>query len=268
VGVSPASPGWVLSPASDKNECSTVVSWLGRTTSMNAGLRRGSAQSLFRRAYDYAPDAAGLVGVPIQVWSAKSFTATWDAPLDANKPLVTADLTVSKAVPDWISGRVTSNLPAELLDVSLFYRGDYYGIDRLTPGVPLRVDDLRKSLKGRATAWTGAFSGWGSSRPIAGGQRYGQTVQATGNLMAPLLFRELISNTNFHNSGFRHLDESWRVTDGMLQTDEVIVTGRMAPQDGPAQTVAEDGVTASRLWLGQLPDGRNTPPALSGTLAQ
>src|SRR6266699_4628591 len=43
VCVSPTAPHWSPSPASEKNEYSTVVSWLGRTTSMDGRLRRGSA---------------------------------------------------------------------------------------------------------------------------------------------------------------------------------------------------------------------------------
>ncbi len=34
---------------------------------------RSGSQGFFRRPYAYAPDAQGVVGVPIPIWTSKSF---------------------------------------------------------------------------------------------------------------------------------------------------------------------------------------------------
>ena len=63
----------------------------------------GSSGGLFSKRYKYQSGtdpvdpnrdlyAAGLEGVPIQVWTTKAFHAEWSAPLDPAKPPIVADL--------------------------------------------------------------------------------------------------------------------------------------------------------------------------------
>ena len=40
----------------------------------------GRSQGLFKRAYAFAPDATGVIGVPIPVWTTRGFVASWDVP--------------------------------------------------------------------------------------------------------------------------------------------------------------------------------------------
>ena len=47
-----------------------------------------SSHSVFDRPYEYAPAASGLKKVPIPVWSTRSFTATWRAPLPKKRPIL------------------------------------------------------------------------------------------------------------------------------------------------------------------------------------
>src|SRR5262249_46816946 len=92
VGLEPASPDWAVAGEAGKPNASVLVSWLGRPDSGFGGTDRGRSQTLFRRSYDYDTDARGLKGVPIQVWSSKSFTARWEAPLDPKHLPCLADL--------------------------------------------------------------------------------------------------------------------------------------------------------------------------------
>src|SRR5262249_45968591 len=59
-------------------------------TLLEAGDRssRGSSQGLFPRPYEYALDAAGLRRVPVPVWSTRSFSVAWRAPLKADRPAI------------------------------------------------------------------------------------------------------------------------------------------------------------------------------------
>src|SRR5207237_1267555 len=112
-------------------------------------------------------------GVPIQVWSTKSFAAQWQTPFDPARPPVSASL---KAVP---------------------------------------------GERGR--------------------------LQLSGTITT-----------------LARLDQSLRLD----HEDEVMVVGRIARKEGPAEDVASDPVSASRLWLGALPGTAGTRPPLNGTLSQ
>jgi hypothetical protein len=83
--------------------------------------------------------------------------------------------------------------------------------------------------------------------------------------MKSILFHRRNEATFQSNSGLRHLDQSWRLS----RPDEVILVGRTTPQpSGPAELLTEDGVSATRLWLGKTPQPGETRPALAGTLVQ
>src|SRR5207245_2207923 len=87
VGLEPVETDWVPAPAAGKS-WPVLVSWMGRQDAGWGGANRGQSQGLFRRAYDYAESAAGMAGVPIQVWSTKTFATSWQASFDPARPLV------------------------------------------------------------------------------------------------------------------------------------------------------------------------------------
>src|SRR5260370_34934129 len=134
LGLEPTAPDWVPAAMSGPANGSVVLSWMARPEMSYGGTGRAQSQGLFRRAYDY--DANGLIGVPIQVWSTKSFAASWQASLDRAKPLVSADLQCSKEKSS-LSGTITSRLPVALEDV-VIYTGSGGGGQRgpLPPSVP------------------------------------------------------------------------------------------------------------------------------------
>src|SRR5262249_50988777 len=123
--------------------------WMGRPDNVWGGTGRTGAQSLFRRTYEYAPEASGLTGVPIQVWATKSFTASWvvqpqndQAPIEASLKHPPADVTT-------VIGTVTNNLQADLVDVVAFYKGTPYVQGRLDAGVQKYRLDFGVASKGR-----------------------------------------------------------------------------------------------------------------------
>ena len=75
-----------------QHDAGAVTTWLGRPDASYGGYGRARSQGLFHRAYDYQPEAAGLGGVPIQVWATKSFTASWRRRLDRQRQPLRAEL--------------------------------------------------------------------------------------------------------------------------------------------------------------------------------
>ena len=162
---------------------STLVSWLGRPDTSYTGYNRPRSQSLFRRTYDYAPEATGMEGVPIQVWSTKSFSASWERPFDPSRAPVQATLRHHAPQPG-IEGTITSRLPAPLEDAVLIYgegRTDakVYLLGTLFPGTPRRLNvgaSPRPSSNGSrkltpplaATSWRARSSSGSCSTPYRG----------------------------------------------------------------------------------------------------
>ena len=131
---SPGSSGgaaWVATPSADSRTPRPVVTVMEGDS---GGIGRVGSQGLFRRAYEYAPNAAGLEGVSIPVWSMRTFTARWRAPVTG--PVgVEADLRHARDKNDLgLLGRITNHLPVELRNVTLLYKGHSYAADTIPPG--------------------------------------------------------------------------------------------------------------------------------------
>lgn len=261
VGVEPA---WGGAPPEDDAH-STLVGWMGRPDDSFGGAGKAGSLRLFRDAYDYAEDASGLEGVPLQVWATKSFSASWAVPMPPDAPLFSAELRHAPGNPNLLTGTLTNRLPVELEDVVLIYRQQYYPLSRLAPGQQLRIDGQDIGAKGKPISdwFMGQFFG-----PAVGAA---SVPDSTTALAKPLLFhRSADSNISKRNTGLRELDQSWRLGAAPSRQEEVILVGRVAPNlgEGPAEKVISADVAPSRLWLGELP-GRGKPrPELKGTLAQ
>src|SRR5262249_20799603 len=105
IGVEPAE-SWGV--AGGQGAPSTTLGWLGKPTDQWGGMGRGGSQSLFRRTYDYADDLSGLVGVPIQVWATKSFSASWMVPSAGTTVPFSAEVKHAPGRPELLIGTVTS----------------------------------------------------------------------------------------------------------------------------------------------------------------
>jgi len=274
IGVEPGT-GWGPEEK-DPRKFSPFVSWMGRPEEGWPGGRGGST-GLFRRAYTYAPESSGLVGVPIQVWSTKTFSASWYRPIKEDE-LIEADLTFANNNRNKVSGQIKSHLPVELRDVAIFYCDRYYTLDKLSPGDTQRIDGLDvEAGKGKlAQDW---FSqGFAQQNLPASGKQKGaafnqEVPQAVGSYVKSILFNDYNSDkssTALRNSSLRFLDEKWRLDKDIK--DEVILFGRAVlpggkGNEGDAEEMSQSGLSASKLWLGSLP-GSPKRAAIEGTLSQ
>jgi hypothetical protein len=266
IGVEPASGVWTM-PSAKGSDYSVNVGWFGRLESNPNTLSRGGSAGLFRRAYEYAPEASGLTGVPIQVWALKAFTASWQAPLPAGQDtLFSAAL---QASPDGrrVSGTITSNLPADLVEAVAFFGGKTYSLRPLKAGETMQLEPMGPdSGAQQAQTWIG-----NRFNPKPRGQAGNQFSQSQGEVndfIKSVLFHGETGSSNDGNSSLRHLDQGWRVRVPAGSLDEIMICGRLTPQEGAAETVAQSGASASRLWLGKLPSATGPPPPLTGTLSQ
>jgi hypothetical protein len=66
------------------------------------------------------------------------------------------------------------------------------------------------------------------------------------------------------NTTLRRLEESWRLN----RPEEAVVVGRVPRAEDAAEKVSQEGASASRLWLGELPEPGKARPPLPGKLCQ
>src|SRR5262249_27735641 len=116
----------------------TALSWLGRPDTSPMGMRRSRSTSLFRRTYEFEPDISGMRGVPIPVWSTKSFVASW-ATTDAVPAPFEAEITAAPGNRYQVTtGRITSKLPVALDDAVLIRHNGaevrFHHLGTLVPG--------------------------------------------------------------------------------------------------------------------------------------
>jgi hypothetical protein len=246
IGVEPAE-GWAGPPSSVGPD--TLVSWFGAP--------KIGQRSLFRRSYEYEDRATALRGVPIQVWSTKNFEALWQAGFDKNKPPFVADLKHPPGKADELIGTITSQLPVELMDAVLIYKGEVAQLGRLSPDAPRSISSQNRVK----------FSSWRVGD--------GANVQAPGegraasasNLKIDLLFHEeTIGSGDPHNGSMRDVDQSWRVSPE--NKDEAILVARVVQATGLTEELTQNPVTSCRLWLGELPTSGRPRPNIPGTMRQ
>ncbi|HTU19126.1 MAG TPA: hypothetical protein VMG10_13785 [Gemmataceae bacterium] len=240
----------------------------------------GSTQSLFRRPYEYAADAGGLRRVPIPVWATRTFTSSWRVPLRDRQtkdrpPPIQAELRLSRDGRA-LSGAITNNLPAELQGAALFFQGQWYKMGDLVPGESRDVAPLfERDVKPHPLAEWFTIPNVLMPRPssIPSGQQQPTPSLASYGTLRSLLFYSAPGGGQQPNSGLRQLDEGWRVLsqgEGQQRRyrDEAILVARMPPRSDRAESVAQDGVSPTRLWFDDLPGTQTQRPALSGYLQQ
>src|SRR5207237_4906576 len=108
--------------------------------------------------------------------------------------------------PEDVIGAVTNQLPVELLDAVLIYKGEVAALGRLAPNDPRQV-----SATGRVR-----FASWknGEAAPAADGGPGATSgaAQASALQMSLLFHEEMAGSTEPHNGALRDVDESWRVS--------------------------------------------------------
>jgi hypothetical protein len=258
IGVAP-SEGWAGPPA-DPAASGTVVSWFGAP--------KMGRQSFFRNSYEYARLAEGLIHVPINVWSTKGMQAWWQAPFGADQLPFAAALAHAPNRTDEIFGTVTNQLPVDLEDAILIYRGSVANLGTMLRGAPKTVSAERMKF----AQWY-ATGGPGESPPTGVVQwQPGQTPGYGGNPVAQRLNLSMLFHdaTRTHsepsNGAMRDIDQSWRANDA--NRDEAILVARLPQASGAAESINSADTNPTRIWLGDLPSTSMGRPALQGTMRQ
>lgn len=271
IGLEPTQPSWAATSSDPNRAFSTVVTWVGRPDAGYGGTGRAGSQSLFRRTYEYELDAVALRGVPIQVWTTKSFVGSWEAPLDTQVPLFQANLSHPPKQPELISGTITSNLPVELQDVYLYHTrdgvaGQWYFLDRMQPNTPKRVDSILGKGGGQATnTWMNTYAQTDNRLPPQSGRRQLQSTLSSGLVVKQMMFNDAdAAASNRRNNSVRFLDQSWR----LRQPGELVLVGRLARQEGEAELISQAPATPTRLWLKGFPGQGKPREPLSGKMVQ
>lgn len=256
IGVEPVSPVW--SDATEQAQPPATISWMGRPDDTYGGYGKPRSSGLFRRAYDYEGDASGLRGVPIQVWSSKSFSASWERSLDRKQPPFVIDLKAGGVKSDELTGSITSQLGGKggegvkLTNVFLIHHGavsdspNVYALGTLTPGVKVAID--RGTKVSRIADWLPAAD---------------QSGSATSVLLKKILFGGSVQTKEASSAPLLYLDQGWRTRHRAM----AVLVGRIEPNRGSAEAVTANPSTPSRLWLGALP-GSGERPGLTGELVQ
>jgi len=247
-----------------------TISWLGRPDS-NLMNTRSRGQGLFRRTYDFERGATALRGVPIQVWSTKSFTASWQAPVDPNQAPVRAELKVPARDRSNLAGTITwlpGNPGADpSLNISEGYLIYQNRVSRLAlkAGAATPIDTARDAAKQELSVWFRNTPGAPpTNMPIYSYQQRPIVSNVDYPVRAAMFFEAFDRGAaNDRNTGLRDLDHSWR----LHRPSEAILLLRLPEQKGDANAVNRHLAAASRLWLGSLPTP-GAEPELEGLLRQ
>lgn len=266
LGIEPAAPEWAAEVPAEKKAASVLMSWMGRPDTSYGGYGRSRSQSLFRRAYQYAPDATGLEGVPIQVWSMKSFDACWKRDVGPKQPFV-ADLQIAKE-PQKVTGTITNQLPVALNNVYLIYgtgtnKASVYALAQpLQPGEAQEINLSRLESKHISDWFTNQTPAGNFNQSVSRGTRAG-TIDKD-EILHRLMFHEFVPPASrAQNASMRDLDESWRIR----LKNEIILVGRAPKASNASELVTRSPSSPSRLWIGRLPSAEK-PPELLGTMSQ
>lgn len=224
-----------------------LVTWFGAPTATIGG---GSGARLGNAPYFYTPEgqAEGLEGVRIPIWSTKSFSARWSAPLAA--PLIEADLLPSNNY-DRLDGTITNISNHTLKDAVLFHGGQVYDqLGTIAPNATVRIDlasrtrpisgYLAERAKGLNALVTGQFAA-----PAPGGN-----PQSAASSLADLLRVVMFRNA---------LNDAKATTPGSVPLRYLDLSGQLA-LDRPMLVAALDADAASELLL--------TPPADAPSIEQ
>ncbi|MBI3411437.1 MAG: hypothetical protein HY040_24175 [Planctomycetes bacterium] len=286
VGLEPSPSFWGSKPE-ERPLCADMVTWMGRPELDGpGGLRQSGSQGFFRRPYSYAEDATGLIGVPIPVWTTRSFTAAWEAalpqiPFESKLVFHTKEVGGKELK---ITGTLKNNLSVDLEDVYLFYGDRAYQIAKQWPGAAAKAKPLEVSISAQEPGDLSNFLNPRSGEsPRKFGTRAGKGTYNPTSLIKQAMFFEVTEKGNSsRNHALRFLDLSWRIKPEARFNDEsgsevlreAILYARVPFQWGASETVNNSGVAPTSLWLGAIPgqmdrNGNFIPqPEMSGTMGQ
>ena len=141
--VAPADPLVGANAPKSSANVNVLTSWFGTPDVGGYGGGGGGGMG-FGGGYDYAPLSVPeeLKGVRVNIWSTKSFTGRWTAPLNA--PLLESDLAADG--PDRLKGTVT-NIGARTMKYSVMFFGRYvYPMNEIAPGATVTLGEAQSLI--------------------------------------------------------------------------------------------------------------------------
>lgn len=122
----------------DAPEAATIVSWLGLPGNNLGGMGTSTGDPpLWSRPYTLGPQFSAMFGVPIQIWSTKSFTSRWIDEAAGADAWIEADLREQGS--GVLAGRVTNRLDFSLDEAFFVYGAWVYPLGTLEPGESVDV---------------------------------------------------------------------------------------------------------------------------------
>ncbi len=222
-----------------------VVSWMGRPGTGARGTEREPSPGLFRRYYDYgrmeqatagADPEPVLKGVPVQVWSMKTLTARWLAPLPKERLLESM-----LQNPGRLQGAFTWRLPQRLEECYLVANQTDWELGALEPRQTVALQDsqsLENSLLFSGKVWLQTASMSRLLRRDADGSQ-----PVLHDLIRRMLFHQRIAGPAAAAQWpLDYLDQSWR-----LNYSEAMLVGRLPDAEGPIADVNQQQRLGSRL---------------------
>lgn len=206
----------------------TLLGWFGLPGTAMGGLDGAAAgPALWRRAYRSVPLQDRLEGVPIQVWSSKSFAARWS---HTSPPGLTAKLSTDfEQVP---RGTITNATPFALSDALLAYGRWAIAFDRpIEPGETVDlgsgVSELdRTELATRITSRRMLYDD-AKKQFVASAQAYDLQGFHYGEILKQMMFYQAVDGQQYTQLAHRH--QQFVDLSGLLAAGRAILMAR-----GPA----------------------------------
>jgi len=195
--------------------------WLGLPGEALGGMNpRGANPTLWPDRYSFAPNLRSLLGVPIQVWSTKSFTGRW---LGSTKAFPQADLADEDQA---LAGSITNTLDFTLKNCVLAYDRWAYELHDLAPGQAAMFDQnsKRSELKTLLTGKRAIF-----------GEKYSQEVTQyePENTNIAYVLRYMMFYSAINGESYTKMDNAYQ---SFVDLSDLLKTGRaILTAEGPSQ---------------------------------
>jgi hypothetical protein len=236
-----------------------TLSWLGLAEDAIGGMGRQGAVGLFHRGYHFGSDAKTLVGVPVQVWSMKGFSARWHG--QATAGVVEAKLESTGT--DRLRGSVTNRLGMPLEDCVLAFGRKVYPLGNLPANGSVSAEsrtteDLRGHLSRRASGFVVAQPTGRSSKPA--------NQFSPSDLIFAMMFHARLPEGNHYaaNEYFSDIDLS-----ELLEHQRAILVARVPAAgsklilNGEETTTNVNTASFLRVILSVTPSGNEPEPVFA-----
>ena len=198
------------------------LAWLGLQGSALGGMNpRGANPSPWPEHYSFAPDLSAMLGVPIQVWSTKSFTGRWRA---SGAAFPQAELSEEEQS---LLGSITNTLGFPLNNCVLAHDRWAYEIGSLAPGETAILDlnvkrsELKTLLTGKKMIFGEKFS-----QEIT---PYDQSSTEAAYILRIMMFYNAIDGKSYTN-----MDNGYQTS---VDLSDLLKTGRaILVAEGPNQS--------------------------------